>query len=33
MVMLSCGIPGEIKVFLNHIYEYKKGVRHLILYT
>ena len=31
--MLSCGIPGEIKVFLNHIYEYKKGVRHLILYT
>ena len=33
MVMLSCGIPGEIKVFLNHIYEYKQGVRHLILYT
>lgn len=33
MVMFSCGIPSEIKVFLNHIYEYKKGVRHLILYT
>ena len=30
MVMFSCVIPGEIKVFLNHIYEYKKGVRHLI---
>lgn len=24
MVMTSTGIPGEIKVFLNHIYEYKK---------
>jgi hypothetical protein len=26
-------LPIEMKVFLNHIYEYKKGVRHLILYT
>lgn len=33
MVMISCGIPGEIKVFLNHIYEYKKGVRNLVLCT
>lgn len=33
MVMIGYGIPGEIKVLLNHIYEYKKGIRHLILYT
>lgn len=25
--------PPELKVFLNHIYEFKKGVRHLVLYT
>jgi hypothetical protein len=24
---------GEVKVFLHHIYEYKKGVRNLILHT
>ncbi len=24
---------AEQKVFLNHIYEYKKGVRHMVLYT
>lgn len=23
----------EMKVFLNHIYEFKKGIRHMILYT
>ncbi len=33
MAMDGRGIPGEIKVFLNHIYEYKKGVRHLVLCT
>ena len=33
MVMITQGVPGEIKVLLNHIYEYKKGVRHLILHT
>lgn len=33
MVMTSTGIPGEIKVFLNHIYEYKKGVRNMVLCT
>ena len=33
MVMLSSGVPGEIKVLLNHIYEFKKGVRNLVLYT
>ena len=33
MVMIAQGVPGEIKVLLNHIYEYKKGVRHLILHT
>ena len=26
-------IPGEVKVFLNHIYEYKKGVRSMVLCT
>lgn len=25
--------PIEMRVFLNHIYEYKKGVRRMILYT
>lgn len=26
-------LPAELKVFLNHIYEYKKGVRRMILFT
>ena len=25
--------PADLKVFLNHIYEFKKGVRHMVLYT
>ena len=25
--------PLEVKVFLNHIYEFKKGVRQMVLYT
>ncbi len=25
--------PVELKVFLNHVYEYKKGVRQMVLYT
>lgn len=25
--------PVDIKVFLNHIYEFKKGVRRMVLYT
>ena len=25
--------PIDLKVFLNHIYEYKKGVRQMVLYT
>ena len=25
--------PADMKVFLNHIYEYKKGVRQMVLYT
>lgn len=25
--------PVELKVFLNHIYEFKKGVRKMVLYT
>ena len=24
---------ADLKVFLNHIYELKKGVRHMVLYT
>ena len=26
-------IPGEIRIFLYHIYEFKKGVRNMVLYT
>lgn len=26
-------VPSELRVLSNHIYEYKKGVRNLILYT
>lgn len=26
-------IPGEIRIFLNHIYEFKKGIRTMVLYT
>ena len=26
-------IPGEIRIFLNHIYEFKKGIRIMVLYT
>lgn len=25
--------PAEMKVFLNHVYEFKKGVRQMVLYT
>ena len=25
--------PSELRVFLNHIYEYQKGVRNLVLFT
>ncbi len=25
--------PSELKVFFNHIYEFKKGVRQMVLYT
>ena len=25
--------PADLKVFLNHVYEYKKGVRRMVLYT
>lgn len=33
MVLPSNRMPGEVKVFLNHIYEYKKGVRSMVLCT
>lgn len=26
-------VPGEIRIFLNHIYELKKGIRNMVLYT
>jgi hypothetical protein len=26
-------IPIDLKVLMNHIYEYKKGVRQMILFT
>lgn len=26
-------VSAEVRVFLNHMYEYKKGVRQLVLYT
>lgn len=25
--------PSDLKVFLNHVYEFKKGVRQMVLYT
>ena len=25
--------PADLKVLFNHIYEYKKGVRRMVLYT
>ena len=33
MILPSDIHPAELKVFLNHIYEFKKGVRQLVLYT
>ena len=32
-MITSCTCSAEIKVFLNHLYEYKKGVRNMVLYT
>lgn len=26
-------LSAELKVFLNHVYEYKKGVRYMVLFT
>ena len=26
-------VPGEIRIFLNHVYEFKKGIRNMVLYT
>lgn len=26
-------VPGEVRIFLNHIHEFKKGVRNMVLYT
>lgn len=29
----SAAVPVDLKVLMNHIYEYKKGVRRMVLYT
>lgn len=26
-------VPGEIRIFLNHLYEFKKGIRNMVLHT
>lgn len=31
--IMSLALPPEAKVLMNHIYEYKKGVRRMILFT
>ena len=31
--MVGLALPPEMKVLMNHIYEYKKGVRRMILFT
>ena len=31
--MKTLAVPAEIRLLYNHIYEYKKGIRNLILYT
>ncbi|MDR2680160.1 MAG: DUF2023 family protein, partial [Tannerella sp.] len=33
MIQTENILPAEIKILYNHIYEYKKGIRNLILYT
>lgn len=33
IMMEKYSVPGEIKLLMNYIYEYSKGVRNLILYT
>lgn len=33
MKQTNAAVPGEMKVLLNHIYEYEKGVRQMVLYT
>ena len=32
-MMTSDAFPADLKVFLNHVYEFKKGVRNMVLYT
>lgn len=29
----STAVPADMKVLMNHIYEYKKGVRRMVLFT
>lgn len=33
MKQAETALPAEIKVLYNHIYEYKKGIRKLVLFT
>jgi|GEM_PF-5751805 len=30
---IEYNLPSELRLFLNHIYEFKKGVRNMVLYT
>lgn len=33
MIVSPNKLPADLKVFLNHVYEYKKGVHRMVLYT
>jgi hypothetical protein len=33
MIQTESILPAEIKILYNHIYEYRKGIRSLVLYT
>ena len=31
--LIAESLPAEVRIFLSHVYEYKKGVRRMVLYT
>lgn len=31
--LIAKPLPAEVRIFLSHVYEYKKGVRRMVLYT
>lgn len=33
MMTAAIVVPGEIRILLNHIYEFKKGIRNMVLHT